>query len=163
MVAVTGIGVVSPHGDHHEAMFAALTRGESAIHEFTSDMPNAKPAAVASAAFQASDWFTPLQLAGVDRVSQIAVAAAAQAMTDAGATGVYEPARIGIYVGCGMGGGTSLEAGYASGLRSGRVPPLTIPAFMPNAPASHIAMRLQATGPVLTYSVACASSAVALG
>ena len=163
MVAVTGIGVVSPHGDHHEAMFAALTRGESAIHEFTSDMPNAKPAAVASAAFQASDWFTPLQLAGVDRVSQIAVASAAQAMTDAGATGVYEPARIGIYVGCGMGGGTSLEAGYASGLRSGRVPPLTIPAFMPNAPASHIAMRLQATGPVLTYSVACASSAVALG
>ena len=163
MAAITGIGVVSPHGDSHEAMFAALMRGESAIHKFTSDLPNAKPAAVASAAFEASEWFTPLQLAGVDRVSQFAVAAAARAMIDAGAAGMYEPARIGIYVGCGMGGGSSLEAGYTSGLRSGRVPPLTIPAFMPNAPASHIAMRLKATGPVLTYSVACASSAVALG
>jgi 3-oxoacyl-[acyl-carrier-protein] synthase II len=42
------------------------------------------------------------------------------------------------------------------------VPPLTIPAFMPSAPASHVAMRLGAKGPVLTYSMACASSAAAL-
>ena len=76
MVAVTGIGVVSPHGDHPDAMFAALMRGESAIGEFIGDFPNAKPAAVASVAFDAGAWFTPLQLAGVDRVSQLAVAAA---------------------------------------------------------------------------------------
>ena len=42
------------------------------------------------------------------------------------------------------------------------MPPLTIPAFMPNAPAAHVAMRLGVTGPVLTYSVACASSAIAI-
>jgi 3-oxoacyl-[acyl-carrier-protein] synthase II len=42
------------------------------------------------------------------------------------------------------------------------VPPLTVPAFMPNAPAAHVAMRHGVQGPVLTYSVACASSAVAL-
>ncbi len=162
MVAVTGIGVVSPHGDHPDAMFAALMRGESAIGEFIGDFPNAKPAAVASVAFDAGAWFTPLQLAGVDRVSQLAVAAATRALADAGAAGVYEPARVGVYVGCGMGGGASLEAGYISGLRNGRVPPLTVPAFMPNAPAAHVAMRLHATGPALTYAVACASSAVAI-
>jgi 3-oxoacyl-[acyl-carrier-protein] synthase II len=61
-----------------------------------------------------------------------------------------------------MGGAGALEAAYASGLRGGRVPPLTVPAFMPNAPAAHVAMRHRAHGPVLTYSVACASSAVAL-
>ena len=33
---------------------------------------------------------------------------------------------------------------------------------MPNAPAAHVAMRHGVHGPVLTYSVACASSAVAL-
>jgi len=43
-----------------------------------------------------------------------------------------------------------------------RVPPLTIPAFMPNAPAAHVAMRNGVQGPVLTYSVACASSSVAI-
>ena len=137
-------------------------RGESAIGEFIGDFPNAKPAAVASVAFDAGAWFTPLQLAGVDRVSQLAVAAATRALADAGAAGVYEPARVGVYVGCGMGGGASLEAGYISGLRNGRVPPLTVPAFMPNAPAAHVAMRLHATGPALTYAVACASSAVAI-
>jgi 3-oxoacyl-[acyl-carrier-protein] synthase II len=42
------------------------------------------------------------------------------------------------------------------------VPPLTVPAFMPNAPAAHVAMREKVHGPVYTYSVACASSAIAI-
>ncbi|HTY03815.1 MAG TPA: beta-ketoacyl-[acyl-carrier-protein] synthase family protein [Rhodocyclaceae bacterium] len=163
MVAVTGIGVVSPHGDDPEAMFARLMRGESAIHDAAPDPRRAKPAAVATAAFDASRWFTPLQLPGVDRVSQLAVAAATRALEDAVARDACAPERIGIYVGCGMGGGGSLEAAYVSGLSSGRVPPLTIPAFMPNAPAAHVAMRLKITGPALTYSIACSSSAVAIG
>jgi 3-oxoacyl-[acyl-carrier-protein] synthase II len=58
-----------------------------------------------------------------------------------------------------MGGAAALEAAYRGG---GRVPPLTIPAFMPNAPASQVAMRQGVQGPVLTYSVACASSSVAI-
>jgi 3-oxoacyl-[acyl-carrier-protein] synthase II len=160
-IAITGIGVVAPHGDDCAAMFAALLRGESAIRAST-DAEDARPAAVAAAAFDKTRWFTPLQLPGVDRVSQLAVAAAQQAMADAGAADNYEPRRIGVYVGCGMGGADAMETGYVSGQRSGRVPPLTVPAFMPNAPAAHVAMRLQAQGPVLTYSVACASSAVAV-
>jgi 3-oxoacyl-[acyl-carrier-protein] synthase II len=164
VVAITGIGVVSPHGSDAQAMFAALLRGESAVAEFTgAGIGVSKPAPVAAAPFDASPWFTPLQLAGVDRVSQLAVAAAQYAWDDARAAGACEPMRVGIYVGCGMGGGGSLEAAYVSGLASGRAPPLTVPAFMPNAPASHIAMRLKITGPVLTYSIACASSAVAIG
>ncbi|MDR1995395.1 beta-ketoacyl-[acyl-carrier-protein] synthase family protein [Azonexus sp.] len=162
MIAVTGIGVVSPHGSDAEAMFAALLRGESAVSEFAAATAG-KPAPVAVAPFDVAPWFTPLQLVGVDRVSQLAVAAAQRAWDDAQAAGACEPIRIGIYAGCGMGGGGSLEAAYVSGLINGRAPPLTVPAFMPNAPASHIAMRLKITGPVLTYSIACASSAVAIG
>ncbi|HZV53893.1 MAG TPA: beta-ketoacyl-[acyl-carrier-protein] synthase family protein [Rhodocyclaceae bacterium] len=163
MIAVTGIGVISPHGDDHEAMFAALMRGESAIHELAGDSPNARPAPVATAAFDPAPWFTPLQLAGVDRVSQLAVAAAQKALTDANAENACDARRIGVYVGCGMGGCAAVETAYVFGLRNGRVPPLSVPASMPNAPAAHVAMRVKATGPVLTYSVACASSAVAIG
>src|SRR4249919_1721053 len=122
MVAVTGLGLVSPHGDDPDRM---------------------------------------LQLPGVDRVSQLAVAAASLAVRNAGALDAA-PDRIGVYAGCGMGGAAALEAAYASAVRGGRVPPLTVPAFMPNAPAAHVAMRHGVHGPVLTYSVACASSAVAL-
>jgi 3-oxoacyl-[acyl-carrier-protein] synthase II len=159
MVAVTGIGVVSPHGDDPEKMFDALMRGESAVLPVFPEL--AKPAAAARVQFDEPRWFTKLQLPGVDRVSQLAVAAASLALRDAGALDAA-PDRIGVYVGCGMGGAAALEAAYASGQRGGRVPPLTVPAFMPNAPAAHVAMRHGVQGPVLTYSVACASSAVAL-
>ena len=156
-VAVTGLGAVSPHGDDPLAMFAALMRAESALRAVFPDLP--KPAAAALAAFDASRWFTKLQLPGVDRVSQLAVAAAELAIRDAGAITDLDPERIGVFAGCGMGGAAALEAAYRGG---GRVPPLTIPAFMPNAPAAHVAMRHGVQGPVLTYSVACASSAVAI-
>jgi len=157
MVLVTGIGLVSPHSDDPQAAFAALMRGESAVRQVFPDLP--KPAAAATVAFDESRWFTKLQLAGVDRVSQLAVAAADLAMKDAGLSGAVDPERLGVFGGCGMGGAAALEAAYRAG---GRVPPLTIPAFMPNAPAAHVAMRQRAQGPVLTYSVACASSGVAI-
>ena len=156
-VVVSGLGVVSPHGDDAQALFDALMRGQSAVQAVFPDLP--KPVAAAPADFDASRWFTKLQLAGVDRVSQFAVAAAELAVRDAGDLAGADPARLGVYLGCGMGGATALDNAYRSG---SRVPPLTIPAFMPNAPASHIAMRLGVQGPLLTYSVACASSAVAI-
>ena len=166
-VAVTGLGVVSPHGDDPQAMFAALLRGASALQPVFPELP--RPAAAATVAFDAARWFTKLQLAGVDRVSQLAVAAADLALRDAGTaardSSDLDPERVGVYVGCGMGGAAALEAAYRSGggsVAGARVPPLTIPAFMPNAPAAHIAMRQGVLGPVLTYSIACASSAVAI-
>ncbi|HET7835332.1 MAG TPA: beta-ketoacyl-[acyl-carrier-protein] synthase family protein [Variovorax sp.] len=156
-IAVTGLGVVAPHGDDPGHLFDALLRGDSALEPVFPELP--KPAVAARAAFDESRWFTKLQLAGVDRVSQLAVAAADLAVRDAGAVGALDPERIGVFAGCGMGGAAALEAAYRGG---GRVPPLTIPAFMPNAPASHVAMRQGVQGPVLTYSVACASSSVAI-
>jgi 3-oxoacyl-[acyl-carrier-protein] synthase II len=161
-VVVTGLGAVSPHGDDVQAMFAALMRGESAVRLVFPELP--KAAAAATVDFDASRWFTKLQLAGVDRVSQLAVAAADMAMRDAGMGsgvdgGALDPERVGVFAGCGMGGAAALEAAYRS---NGRVPPLTIPAFMPNAPASHVAMRHGVHGPVLTYSIACASSSIAI-
>lgn len=156
-VVVTGLGLVSPHGDETGPAFDALMRGESAVRSVFPDLP--KPAPAATVSFDAARWFTKLQLAGVDRVSQLAVAAADLAMQDAGGAAGCDPERLGVYAGCGMGGASALEAAYRG---NGRVPPLTIPAFMPNAPAAHVAMRQRALGPVLTYSVACASSAVAI-
>lgn len=91
------------------------------------------------------------------------MAAADLAMRDAGipalADSGLDAERVGVYGGCGMGGAAALEAAYRG---NGRVSPLTIPAFMPNAPAAHVSMRQGVQGPVLTYSVACASSSVAI-
>lgn len=161
-VVVTGLGLQSPHGDDPQAMFGALLRGESAVREVFADRL-ARPAAAATVDFDESRWFTKLKLAGVDRVSQLAVAAAEKALQDAGLTGRLDPERTGIYAGCGMGGAAAIEHAYLGSQNLSRIPPLTIPAFMPNAPASQIAIRLGVRGVVLTWSVACASSAIAIG
>lgn len=160
--AVTGLGVVSPHGDHPHAMFDALMHDASAVRRVFPEL--ARPAAAATVTFDPEAWFTRLQLSGVDRVSQLAVAAAGLALRDAGGEAALpsDRTRVGVYVGCGMGGAGALEAGYAAAFAGQRIPPLTVPAFMPNAPAAQVAMRHGVQGPVLTYSVACSSSAVAL-
>jgi 3-oxoacyl-[acyl-carrier-protein] synthase II len=158
-VVITGLGLVSPLGDSPDSLFDALMAGRSAI-ELWADEPGMAPAVVARAPFDVSRWFNRLQLAGVDRVSQLAVAASQMAIADAGLASF--DADGGVYVGSGMGGATAIDKAFANHLESGRVPPLTVPAFMPNAPAAHVAMRAGVHGPVLTYSIACASSTVAI-
>ena len=157
-VAITGIGLISPLGDTPATVFEAAMAGQSAVTSWTEE--GAPPAAVARAPFDVTRWFTRLQLPGVDRVSQMAVAAGVMARADAGLDRLHEDA--GIYVGSGMGGAAALEQAYANRYGGKRIHPLSIPAFMPNAPAAHLAMREQVHGPVYTYSMACASAAVAI-
>ena len=157
-VVVTGIGLISPLGDTVQSVFDAAIAGRSAITLWEEE--NVPPAAVARAAFDVARWFTRLQLAGVDRVSQMAVAAGTLAREDAGLAHAGENA--GIYVGTGMGGAAAIEQAYVNLHGGKRIPPLSIPAFMANAPAAHLAMREKVHGPVYTYSMACASAAVAI-
>lgn len=157
-VAVTGIGLVSPHGDSPQVVFDSIMSGHSAIERWEhNDIP---AAVVARAPFDPALWFSRLQMTGVDRVSQLAVAAARMARADADLATLDE--NTGVFMGTGMGGAASIDRAFDSYHVSRRVPPLTVPAFMPNAPAAHVAMSAKIHGPVFTYSVACASSAVAI-
>jgi 3-oxoacyl-[acyl-carrier-protein] synthase II len=159
-VVVSGLGLVSPHGDDPAAAFDALLKGRSAVSLWNREgMP---PAAVASVAFSPERWFNKIQLVGVDRVSQMAVAAAELAKADAGWPSGLDGERIGVFIGSGMGGASALEDGYEAARLGKRVSPLTVVAAMTNAPAAHIAIRAGAQGPVYTYTVACASSALAI-
>ena len=160
-VAITGLGVVAPQGNHPDIVFNALCSGQSAIER------RADNAVVAPCRFDPSPWFTRMQLAGTDRVSQFAVAAAESARADAGWSSDWfntdcAPGRAGVYVGTGFGGAAAVEEAYRRFHRGERVPPLSVIGAMANAPAAQIAMRAGITGPVLTYSVACASSSVAI-
>lgn len=159
-VVISGLGLVSPHGDDPAVVFDALLRGHSAVALWNRD--GTAPAAVASVDFSPVRWFNKLQLVGVDRVSQMAVAAAELAKADACWPAGLDGERIGVFIGSGMGGASALEDGYEAARLGKRVSPLTVVATMTNAPAAHIAIRAGAQGPAYTYSVACASSAVAI-
>src|SRR5437016_13411565 len=108
-VVVTGLGLVTPHGENPDAVFDSLMRGASAVRPVFPDLP--KPVAAATVDFDETRWFTKLQLAGVDRVSQLAVAAAGHAVADAAIDDV-DRERLGVYVGCGMGGALALDTAY---------------------------------------------------
>lgn len=163
-VAITGIGLLSPLGNDHDQVFDALMAGRSGIRLLPDDQSNGVATAAGVVEFDPSLWFSKLQLSGVDRVSQFAVAAATMARRDASFAEDAVLANPGVYMGCGMGGAATLEQAYASHFSARpRLSPLSVVGFMSNAPAAHIAMRMGVTGPVMTYSVACASSAIAIG
>ena len=160
-VVITGLGIVSPVGNSTREFFANLIAGRSGIRSIEI------PATVAGVIdFDATAHFTKTQLTGLDRFSQFALVAAQEALDESGLRKEDLGAvRAGVYIGSGIGGANALESGYLAFLdpASGRIPPLTVISTMTNAAAAHISMRYEIRGPSLTYSVACASSAVAIG
>jgi len=166
-VAITGMGIVAPGGSSPSTFFDALMAGQSAIRRLPSEFaPSLSTRIAAYLDFDPTLTFAPPRLRMLDRVSQFALVAAAQAMTAAKLELSDDlRARAGVFVGTGMGGANSVEAGYATLFRdqSDRIQPFSVLLAMNNAAAAWIASEYQLRGPSLTYSTACSSSAVAIG
>lgn len=170
-VVVTGIGLLTPLGLTRQASFERLLRAEGAVRpaapEITQWLPNALSADVDPAFAQQLDRNEQ----GLDRATQLALLASREALADARAEAWdLDCDRIGVYAGIGLGGATTGEALYKrlhESLQAGRNPtvmhPLSVPRLMPNAATAAISMANQFRGPTHTYSVACSSSAMALG
>lgn len=161
-VAVTGLGVVSAVGETVPRFWESLTQGRSGVRR----LPGRDDVVAASVDFDAETRFTRMQLTTLDRFAQFALVAADEALRQARleGPGLCAP-RTGVYFGSGIGGAGALEAAYRAYLdpSQGRVGPMTIVLTMANAAAAHISLRHGIRGPTLTYSVACASAAVAIG
>jgi 3-oxoacyl-(acyl-carrier-protein) synthase len=166
-VAVTGIGLVSPLGNGCAEALANATAGRSAIRRI--EMPWSGRLAAPLAAcvrFEGEQHFPAPRLRMLDRVSQLAVVAARQAICETRLDlAAADRERVGVFIGTGMGGSLSTDEGYLSLYRDGcdRVKPFTILMGMTNAPAAWIGIEYELSGPNLTYSTACSSAAVSIG
>lgn len=168
-VVITGMGLVNPFGGDAENFFSNLVSGKSAISLLEIDDPIG---ALTLPAVQCHE-FDPVAALGkplartMDRFSQLGVTAAMSAWRDAGLTVDKSggPSEYGLSWGTAVGGVTTFEQGYQSLYRSDQklLPPLTVVLAMNNSAAAHIAINLGLAGSCLTYSVACASSTVAIG
>ena len=161
-VAITGLGVVSAVGASVPEFFANLTAGRSGV-SLLATSPNT---VAASVDFHTEAHFTKLQLTTLDRFAQFGVVAAEQAVRDAGLEDAQlQAARSSVYFGSGIGGACTIESSYRAFLDTagGRVGPMTIVLTMANSAAAHISLRHGIRGPTVTYTVACASAAVAIG
>jgi 3-oxoacyl-[acyl-carrier-protein] synthase II len=148
-------------------VFERLYAGESAIRKVRSGSEESSvDVLLAPVEFDPSGLIPKGQLFVMERVAQMAVVAAQRAL--AGANLLVEdrgPAAAGIYMGCGMGGANAIQDAYRIYYQrhSRKVKPSSVPLIMANAPASHVSMRFGMLGPSLTYSIACSSSAIAIG
>ena len=166
-VVVTGIGIISPVGNDPDTAFATLMSGRSAIREISTEGPKPHKNIGAPVCFDAAQQLGGSQrIDMLDRVTQLSLAAADQAVRDAGiAFTDANRARSGVSFGTGMASGSTLEETFRQSLLRDpdRVRPLTVLKVMHNATAGHIAVQYGLAGPDLTYSCACSSSAVSIG
>ena len=166
-VAVTGLGIVSPCGNEPREFFRNLVAGKSAVARLPEAFaPRLKVRIAARVDFDSDLHFAPPKQRMLDRVSQFALVAANQAVVDAGIEWSDDERRTaGVFIGTGMGGANAIEDGYATLYRdnSDRVKPFSVLLAMNNAAAAWIGSEHRLSGPNLTFSTACSSSAAAIG
>ncbi len=167
-VVITGLGMVTPLGNDTPSTWSALVDGRSGAAPITR--------------FDATDFgvrfacevkrFEPEALLGnklvreLDRFSELAIAAADEAVADAGLTlAEREETRAGCIVGTGVGGLATIEDNALLLDKRGarRMSPYVIPAVSGNLAAGQISIRHRLRGPSYCTTSACATGAHALG
>lgn len=166
-VVVTGIGVVSPVGNTLEETWNNLVNGVCGIAPITLFDTTDYKAKVAGEVknFEPRDYMTKQEILRSDRFTQLAVAAAAQAVEESGVIGTIDPARIGVYFGSGIGGINTMTKEHAKLLNKGpaRVSPYCVPMMIANMAAGEIAIRYNCQGAAMPAVTACASGSNAIG
>jgi 3-oxoacyl-[acyl-carrier-protein] synthase II len=154
-VVITGRGVVTSIGEGADAFLDGLYERRSGIADGLGPC----------AEFDPEVAMTAKEARRSDRFTQLAVAAAEQAVAEAGLPDGIEPERFGVLMGSAVGGLESVERECKNWLEKGDrgVSPLFVTMMMPNAAAGTIAMRFGAHGPGFSVSSACATGGHAIG
>jgi 3-oxoacyl-[acyl-carrier-protein] synthase II len=153
-VAITGLGVIAHCGHNAKSFWDGL---------FFSDPGDLSPRRIDG--FDPAYLFAnPKDMRRTDRFTHLALAAADEALRDAGDLSAYDPSRVGTIIGTGIGGGQSLEANIRICAERGprRVNPMLVPMMMSNAAAANVAIRYGFEGPCETVVTACASGTHAI-
>ncbi len=167
-VVITGMGTVTPIGNTAADSWAAARQGVCGIAPITHYDTSAQKAKLAGEVkdLDPSLWVDKREMRKMDRVTQLAMVAAAQAMEDSGLNMENEDAaRCGVIVSSGIGGLSTIESEHSRGLEKGfdRVSPHFIPMVITNMSAGHIAIRYGFKGMCSCPVTACASGSNAIG
>mgnify|MGYP003590740426 FL=1 len=167
-VFITGIGAVSPIGMTARESFSAAVAGKSGIskpEQFSSEMTQIFAAGQIKD-FSPEPYVNKREAKRMARFTQMAIVAAAQAWEEAGLKPEeYDPERVGVVLGSGMGGLDVICEQYAELVNNGprSVSSFFIPKAIVNTTAGLIAIRYGLNGPCYSLVTACASGADAIG
>ncbi len=167
-VVITGLGLVTPLGTGVEKTWKALCAGESGIGRITRFDPTGYDAQIAGEVkdFDPAQFIEKKEIKKMDTFIHYAVGASQLAVEDAKLTvAPEEAARVGVYIGSGIGGLGSIEH-YHHVLKEkgpGRVSPFFIPMTIINLASGQVAIRLGAKGPNSCAVTACATGNHCIG
>lgn len=168
-VVVTGMGAVTPVGNDVTTMWRSLVDGKSGagpITKFDATTFEVRFACEVKG-FDALNYMDRKEAKRADQFTQYAVAAAKQAMDNAGfgdKTG-YDPDNTGVIIGSGIGGLKIFEEQHDVYRQRGpgKISPFFIPMFISDIAAGIVSMQFGAKGPNYATVSACATSAHAIG
>jgi len=165
---ITGMGVISPVGNHIDEFWNNLIEGKSGIGLLTrfdtSNLPTKVAAEVKN--FEPTEWINKKESRHMDRFAQFAIAAAKMALQDSGLDlEKVDKERAGVVMGCGIGGVTTFEEQKEVLMSKGssRVTPFFVPMLISNMAAAHLSIEFGLQGSSLTIVTACASATNAIG
>lgn len=167
-VVVTGLGAVTPIGNHIEEYWTALQQGVSGAAPITKmDASRYKTRfACEVKGFEPSEYLDMKETKSLDLYTQYAVAAASQAVERAGLNGkISDPYRAGVIFASGVGGLLTLQeevVQYTKNDFRPRFSPHLITKMISNIAAGIIGIRFDFRGPNYGTVSACASSSHAI-
>jgi 3-oxoacyl-[acyl-carrier-protein] synthase II len=165
-VAITGVGAVTPLGNDMQTTWKGLVEGRSGVDFIrafdTDDFPVKIAAEVKD--FDPALAATPKRARNLDRAVLFGLAAAKEAMEDAGVNG-YKPERTGVVLGSCVGGFNQLMQQHDILRERGpdRVSPMFIPNMLVDSPSGQLAIELGIRGPNFAIVSACATGSHAIG
>ncbi len=165
---VTGMGAVTPLGESVDQYWAALVQGQSGIGPLTLADTSNFPSKIAGEVtdFDPVRYMHPKEVRRMARFSQLAVAAAALAIEDAGLDmGKLDSERMGVVMGNGNGGFPTTERNARVLISKGgmRMSPYFIPMILPNMAAANISRLFGLKGYTSTIITACAAGTQGIG
>ncbi len=175
-VVITGLGMVSPLACGVEATWSRLLAGQSASRRISRFDPSHLACQVAAevprgdgsdGTFNPDDWVEPKEQRKVDPFIVYAIAAADQALADAGWKPENEADRLatGVIIGSGIGGIATIAETATILKEKGprRVSPFFIPGSLINLCSGHVSIRYGLKGPNHSVVTACSTGSHAIG
>ncbi|PKK91654.1 MAG: beta-ketoacyl-[acyl-carrier-protein] synthase II [Candidatus Wallbacteria bacterium HGW-Wallbacteria-1] len=167
-VVITGLGAVSCIGGDVPTIWNNVKAGKGGIGPITHFDTEGHTATIAGEVreLDVERWADPKEIKRMDRYSQFAMVAAAQAMEDSGfSVNESNSEMVGVVIGSGIGGITTLETEHEKYTARGpkRVSPLLVPMMIGDMGAGLVAIRYNAKGPNMDIVSACASGAHSVG
>ncbi len=166
-VVVTGIGVVSPMGLGAASTWDGLAAGRSGVGKISHFDAGDYPVRIAAEVpgFEPEKVFGRRRAKHLDRVGQMALVAAGEALAASGLDVAADSERVGAVWGTGIGGIRSLEDGLDVLNERGPewVNPYLLPMMIPNMVAGNVSMEFGLRGYSTCIVTACSASAHAVG